>query len=111
MSKYVFLLYGVEADWEDTPENWEASMAQHAAFAEAVAAAGASIVGGEALTSTPQARTVRDHTLVTDGPFAETKEQLGAFYVIEAADLEQALALAKQVPETVVEVRPVIATG
>jgi hypothetical protein len=64
-------------------------------------------------TSTATAVRVRDgETLVTDGPFAETKEQLGGFYVVEAADADEAIALAARIPGAkygTIEVRPVVA--
>ena len=68
--------------------------------------------GGEALQATGTATTIRDG-VVTDGPFAETKEALGGYYVIEADDLDQALAIAKDVPAPFggVEVRPVMTFG
>ena len=72
------------------------------------------IVGGHALEPTTTATSIRqndggDYT-VTDGPFAETKEALGGYYLLEAADLDEAIALAKQVPARFggVEVRPVM---
>jgi len=71
------------------------------------------IRGGNALQSAATATSIRpgpaDSSTVTDGPFAETKEALGGYYLIEAADLDEALAVAKQVPTRFggVEVRPV----
>ena len=57
------------------------------------------------------ATTVRndgDGVSVTDGPYAETAEQLGGFYLIEAADLDEAIEIARQLPEPIVEIRPVV---
>ena len=74
---------------------------------------GSSIRGGEALKPTSTARTVRvrnGETLSSDGPFAETKEQLGGFYLVEAASLDEAAAIAAQIPGArfgSIEVRPV----
>jgi hypothetical protein len=67
------------------------------------------IVGGEALQPTSTATSIRGG-VVTDGAFAETKEALGGYYLIEAADLDAALAIAKQVPAEFggVEVRPLM---
>ncbi|HEY0870533.1 MAG TPA: YciI family protein, partial [Acidothermaceae bacterium] len=78
-------------------------------FAEQIPALGGTMLGGEALQPTTTATSVRDD-IVTDGPFVETKEALGGYYVIEAADLDQALAIAKACPAPYggVEVRPIM---
>jgi hypothetical protein len=116
MAQYVFLLFDTE-EWYDqvaTAEEFQAQMKLHTEFAEAVAAAGASLLGGEALERSSTASTVRQGTgepLVTDGPFIETKEALGGFYVVECKDLDQALALAKLCPSPNIEVRPVMPTS
>jgi hypothetical protein len=116
MAQYVFLLYDSE-DWFDnlTPEEWQQAMKLHGAFSEAVEKAGARILGGEALDRSTTASTVRQREgaepLVTDGPFIETKEALGGYYVIEARDLDQALELAKVCPSGNVEVRPIMDTS
>ena len=114
MPQYLFLLYDDESFWAAaTDEEKQAVMAEHGAFAEAVAASeGAQILGGHALQSTATATTLRPSEggpLVSDGPFAETKEALGGYYLIEARDLDHALALAKLCPLDggCVEVRPV----
>jgi hypothetical protein len=116
MAQYMFLLFDTEEFYDNvTAEDWQAAMKLHRAFAEAVEAAGASILGGEALEKSSTASTVKQQTsgepLVTDGPFIETKEALGGFYLIEAKDLDQALALAKICPSGNVEVRPVMDTS
>ena len=116
MAQYVFLLFDTEEFYDDivTAEAWQAAMKLHNDFAAAVEAAGASIVGGAALEKSSTASTVKQgggEPLVTDGPFIETKEALGGFYVIEAKDLDQALALAKLCPSNNVEVRPVMDTS
>jgi hypothetical protein len=112
MARYTFLMYDTE-DWHDTVD--EQGIADefrlHEDFMAAVRDAGASVVGGEALERSSTASTVRrgpDGALVTDGPFADTKEALGGFYVIEAPDLDVALRLAKLCPAGNVEVRPVM---
>ena len=108
--KYMFVLFGDESEWVDaTEEDNAAHMRLHDEFAAAVEAAGAQLVGGEALRPTTTATTVRTGSdpIVSDGPFMESKEALGGFYIVEAADLDQAIALAKVCPEPVVEVRPV----
>ena len=115
MAQYMFLLFDTE-EWYDelTPEAWQEAMTLHTAFTEAVEAAGARIFGGEALERSSTASTVKQSDrgpLVTDGPFIETKEALGGFYLIECKDLDQALALAKICPSGNVEVRPVMNTS
>jgi len=119
MAKYLLLIYGDETGFaEPTPEQWDWMMKAHGEFAQGVAAQGGQILGGEALQPTATATSVRsdaaggDQT-VTDGPFVETKEALGGFYLIEAADLDQALAFAKQCPAPGggVELRPIMDTS
>jgi len=115
MAQYMFLLFDSE-EWYDqvTAEEWQNQMKLHNAFAEAVEAAGASILGGAALERSSTASTVKQDNgqpLVTDGPFIETKEALGGFYLIDCKDLDQALALAKICPSSNVEVRPVMDTS
>jgi len=95
------------------PGAMEAIIAKHIAFSQAN---GPAIVGGNglqpAMTATTLRRSGGSHT-VHDGPFAESREQLGGYYVIEAADLDAAIAIAKQIPmagDGAVEVRPVIPT-
>jgi hypothetical protein len=111
MPQYMFSLID-DGSWYDAPpEQWAAEMKLHDEFAAAVAAAGASIVAGAALERQSTATTVHQsdgEITLTDGPFAETKEALGGFYVVEAADLDTALQLAKVCPSPHVEVRPVM---
>jgi hypothetical protein len=114
MARYVFLLYDAE-DWYDTADEQGIAdeMRLHEEFMAAVVEAGANVVGGEALQRSTTASTVRrgeDGPLVTDGPFADTKEALGGFYVIDAPDLDVALRLAAACPVGNVEVRPVMET-
>jgi hypothetical protein len=115
MAQYVFLLFDTEEFYDNvTAEDWQAAMKLHNAFSEAVVAAGASILGGAALEKSSTASTVKQGSgepLVTDGPFIETKEALGGFYIVECKDLDQALALAKICPSNNVEVRPVMDTS
>ena len=86
-------------------------MKEYAAFGEEFKAA---IVGGNALQSTSKATTVRirdGKRLTTDGPFAETKEQLGGYYLVEAPDLDRAIAIAAKIPAVrngSIEVRPIM---
>jgi hypothetical protein len=118
MAQYMFLLFDDES-WFDqlTPESFQEAMQLHGAFSAAVEAAGAKILGGEALERTTTASTVHNPAsgdgaaLVTDGPFVETKEALGGFYLIEATDLDVAIELAKKCPSAHVEIRPVMDTS
>jgi hypothetical protein len=116
MAQYMFLLFDTE-DWYDqiTQEEWQRQMKLHNDFAAAVEAAGASMLGGAALERSSTASTVKQaggsEPLVTDGPFIETKEALGGFYLIECKDLDQALQLAKLCPSGNIEVRPVMDTS
>ena len=118
MARYMILIYGDEADLADsTPEQWDWMMKAHGAFARNVAAQGGTILMGDALEPTTMATSVRHdpagEQTVTDGPFVETKEALGGFYLIEAADLDQALSFARQCPAPGggVELRPVMDTS
>jgi hypothetical protein len=111
--KYLLTIYADERVWgEATPEFIQENMTAYGELGVAMRDAGVHL-GGEGLqpSSTATTVTVRDgETLTTDGPFAETKEALGGYYVIEADDLDQALAIAKDVPAPFggVEVRPVM---
>jgi hypothetical protein len=102
MPKFVALIYGDEAVWDgqDRDEN----MAAHKAFNTKH---DASIIGGAELHMPGSARTVRGEA-VTDGPFLETKEVLGGYYLLEAPDLDAAVAIARDIPEPTVEVRPIV---
>jgi hypothetical protein len=113
--KYVLLLYGDEDRWANmTPEEMAEDMKLWGAYYEELTDSGV-FVAGEGLGATSSATTVRikdGQAVHTDGPFAETREQLGGFYLLECPDLGAALAWAAKVPELgkggCVEVRPVI---
>jgi hypothetical protein len=110
MAEYLILIYQPETSDEDaTPAVWEKALEAHGRFAEQIVELGAKMLGGNALDSTSTATSVRGD-LVTDGPFVETKEALGGYYLIEAADLDQALAVAKlcPAPNGGVELRPIL---
>ncbi len=113
MAKYAILIYEDEAAYAaGGAELFGEVMEAHGAFSQQ---AGAAIVGGEALQPTATATSLRTdgsgEVTVTDGAFAETKEALGGFYLIEAEDLDAAIAIAKTCPAALggVEVRPVMA--
>jgi hypothetical protein len=112
--KYLLLIYSDEkADASATKEQQEAWMGQYNAYTEGMQKAGI-MLAGEALHPTSAATTVRvqkGKQVTTHGPFAETKEQLGGFYMIEAKNLDEAIAWAGKCPGATVgsiEVRPVM---
>jgi hypothetical protein len=112
--KYMLILAGEEGGLEDaSPEEMKAVMDRWSAYGRELVEAGA-FVAGEGLQESATATTVRvsddGERLVTDGPFAETKEQVGGFYVIECGDLDEAIEWAKKVPLPAggIEVRPVM---
>lgn len=110
MPKYTILIYESEEYYANmAPEGLAAVMDAHGAFAKAVVDVGAQIVGGEALKDTETATSIRGG-VITDGPFFETKEVLGGYYLIEARDLDHAVEIAKGCPAAGggVEVRPVM---
>ena len=113
MAQYMILIYGDESSvWNSSPESRAEMFERHGRFATDVVEQGAKILHGDALQLTSTATSIRGD-VVTDGPFAETKEALGGYYVIEADDLDQALAVAKlcPAPSGGVEVRPVMDTS
>ena len=110
--QYALLIYTPEPTEEPAPEQLGGEMAHYNAFSQHLRDRSA-MLGGEALDSTATATTVRvvdGQTITTDGPFAETKETLGGFYLVEAADLDEAIAYAAMIPGArhgCIEVRPV----
>jgi hypothetical protein len=115
--KYLCLIYDDESTLAAMPkEEADAFMGGYFAFTEQTKAAG-QYVAGEALHPVHTATTVRIRggTLTTtDGPFAETREQLGGFYLVEARDLNEAIAIAARIPSAhtgSIEVRPVVDFG
>jgi hypothetical protein len=112
--RYLLLLYGNEdAERSTTGEERRAIVEQHIELGGRLRDAGV-LVASEALGESADAKVMRrddDRAVVTDGPFAETKEQLGGFYLLECEGIDEALEWAKQVPVSpglVVEVRPVV---
>ncbi len=112
--EYLCLIYDDETAWQSLPDEERNSvMGEYMAFGESVRSTG-NMVGGNALQPTSTATTVRvrdGETLLTDGPFAETKEQLGGYYLIEAKDIDEATAIAARIPSArwgSIEVRPVM---
>ncbi len=112
MPEYVAMVYTKDVDWS-LPEH-ASEMAEYGAFNEAAAAV---LRGGAALYPTATATTVRvsggkgGDVLTTDGPYAETKEAITGFFIMECADLDEAIAMAAKIPAAwngAVEVRPVL---
>ena len=111
--QYLVLIYSEEATEAVDPAQIGAVMEEYDAYSQMLRDRGA-YVAGEALQPTATATTVRirdGQTMTTDGPFAETKEALGGFYLIEAKDLDEALALGAACPGAKwgsIEVRPIV---
>jgi hypothetical protein len=110
--EYLLLIYEGEKRWETMAKpDMDQEMAGYEKFGVEFAGA---IKGGNALQPTGTATTVRvrdGKRLTTDGPFAETKEQLGGYYLVEAADLDAAIAIAEKIPGArsgSIEVRPIM---
>ena len=112
--QYMCLIYDAESTWNAMSEEERNTVfGEYMAFTESIRSSG-NYVSGDALQPTGTATTVRirnGETLVTDGPFAETKEQLGGYYLIEAKDVDEALKIAERIPSArygSIEVRPVM---
>ena len=99
MTEYAILLPGDESVWEGMSEEEQAAtFARHEEFSKALEARGHTVTGGAELTHSRTTRTIRrkgDDVTVTDGPYAETVEQLSGFYLVETDDLEDLIEVAK----------------
>jgi hypothetical protein len=111
--KYLCLIYDEEKKLAAMSKTeFEALMGEYFAFTKAIRASG-HYLGGNDLQPTRNATTIRirnGQTSTTDGPFAETKEQLGGYYLIEAKDLNEAIQVASRIPSAKlgsIEVRPI----
>ena len=97
MTTYVVLLPGDETVWDNATEEERSTMyAKHGEFARLLAERGHAVTAGAELTNSRFAKTIRGNgsgTTVTDGPYAESVEQLGGFYVIDSDDLDDLLAI------------------
>ena len=114
--KYLLLIYENEASFVNLPEAEQGKIFQeYMDYSKGIARSG-NYIAGEALEPVATATTVRvqnGKTLTTDGPFAETKEQLGGFYMVEAKNLDEAIKLAAGIPASrtgSIEVRPIMPT-
>jgi hypothetical protein len=109
--KYALLIYSNDTDWDNLSEDEQKAIyGEYFAISESPG-----ITGGQELQPADTATTVRvadGSTLTTDGPFAETKEALGGFYLLDADNLDDAIAMAARIPAArrggAVEVRPVV---
>ncbi len=112
--RYALLIYASEQDWAgQSEEESQAVNQEYMAFTKDIVDRGL-MNGGEALQPTSTATTVRvrnGETLTTDGPFAETKDQLGGFYLVDCKDLDEAIEVAARIPDArrgSIEVRPIM---
>jgi hypothetical protein len=112
--QYLLLIYSQEKEWEGGNEaDRNAMLKEYMDFTKQIAQSG-HYRGANELHPTSKATTVRvreKKKLVTDGPFAETREQLGGYYLVEAKDLDEAVGIAARIPSArmgSIEVRPVI---
>ena len=114
MSAYLVTIPGDESAWESrTDEEWRAVDDAHRAFHAALLERGHRVVASHQLTHSREAKVARGDgadVRVTDGPFAETVEQVGGFYVIETPDLDELMRLVTELARTerAVEVRPTV---
>jgi hypothetical protein len=114
--KYLCLIFSDESRFPKmSPAEIGTLMGEYAEFGKSIKASGQHL-GGQRLEPTHTATTVRvrnGKTQATDGPYAETKEQLGGFYMIEARDLNEAISIAARIPSAkdgAIEVRPILPT-
>ena len=112
--RYMLLIYGGESGMANATEaEQQAEMAKWSEYTEGMRSSGV-FLAGDPLQPTGTATTVRDNggePLVTDGPFAETKEQLGGYYIIEVADVDEAITWAHKCPGVrygSIELRPIM---
>jgi len=115
--QYLLLIYRSEAELDKiSPADRAAVYGEYFKFTQEIKDSG-NYVGGNPLKPTATATTVRvrdSKRVVTDGPFAEAKEQLGGYYLIEAKDLDQAISIAARIPGArfgSIEVRPIMPTN
>ncbi len=115
--RYMLLIYSRESDWAALSEKERGVVYQeYMAFTDSIRKSG-HYVSGDPLEKTSTATTVRvkdGKTVSTDGPFAETREQLGGYYIVKAGDLDEATAIAARIPGArmgSIEVRPIMEMG
>jgi len=110
--RYLLMIYGDEAGYEAATEEQREALRNE--YGRVAAGWGERLRGGDELALSTSATTVRvrsEEQLVTDGPFAETKEQLGGYFIVDVEDLDTAIALASELPGAktgAIEVRPLL---
>jgi len=115
--QFLLLIYHTEANFEKTTESDLAAIYQEFGQLREDLTAKGKLLGGNQLGMTKTANSVRVRDgkhLVTNGPFAETKEQLGGYFLVDAASQEEAIAIAARIPTArngTIEVRPVVVRG
>jgi hypothetical protein len=116
--QYMMMIYSDEAKWVKLPGDQRSKlMAEYGEFTQGIVKSGHFRAGAQ-LQATSTATTVREKNgkrLTTDGPYAEAKEQLGGYYLVDCKDLDEALAIAGRIPGVrigdVVEIRPLVPTS
>jgi hypothetical protein len=112
--KYLLLIHDEEAKWDDIPDQERGRiMGEYGQLVQQLKDAGQYVTGSQLQpTSTATSVRVRDgKRLVTDGPFAETREQLGGYFLVDVANLDEAIAIAGRIPSArfgTIEVRPLV---
>jgi len=115
--EYLLLIYHSEAEWGKVRPTDESALYQEYGQLRDELAGKGKFLGGSQLMPTTMATTVRvrdGKRVVTDGPFAETKEQLGGYFLVNATDLDEAMAIAARIPSArsgAIEVRPLAVRG
>jgi hypothetical protein len=112
--KYILLIHDEEQAWDKLSDSEKNTIySEYGQFGEQIKASGNYVTGSQLQpTSTATSVRIRDgKRLVTDGPFAETREQLGGYYLIDANDLDEAIGIAARIPSArmgTIEVRPLV---
>jgi|SRR5690242_2229485 len=112
--KYLLLIYDREQDWSKLSEAEQGQMySEYMKFSQDIKESGNYITGAQLhpVSSATSVRIRGNEQLVTDGPFAETHEQLGGYYLVEAKDIDEAISLASRIPSArfgTIEVRPLV---
>jgi hypothetical protein len=115
--RYILLIYDAESQWASMSEQQRGQMFQeYMTFTEGIKKSG-HYVAGDPLQPTATSTTVRvrnGKTASTDGPFAETREQLGGYYIVNASNLDEATGIAARIPSArigSIEIRPIMEVG
>jgi hypothetical protein len=115
--KYMLLIYDDEQVWAKLSASEQQRLfGEYMAFTESIKASGSYISGAplQPIATATSLKVRNDKQLVTDGPFAETQEQLGGYYLVNARDLDEAIGIAARIPSVrlgTIEIRPVMEIG